>query len=72
MSMMDKRITELKELAAAEGITLPYPPEVIIGLEDRGKYVDLVTGLIGDANERVSLTVVGEAAVVVDKARGGR
>lgn len=68
---MEKRITELRELAREEGITLPYPPEVIIGLEDRGKYVDLVTGLIGDENERFSLTVVGEASVVVDQARGG-
>lgn len=62
----DPRIAELLALAAEEGISLPYPPEVIIGLEDKGAYVDLTTGLIGDAGERVSLTLLGEANAVVN------
>ena len=64
-AMTDKRIQELQDLAAGEGMILPYPPQVIIGLEDKGKYVDLATGMIGDSNERISLTVVGEAHAVV-------
>lgn len=71
MTKVDSRVQELLDLARDEGINLPYAPEVIIGLEDKGKYVDLATGLIGDANERISLTVIGEASVIVDKARGG-
>lgn len=66
MTIADSRIQELLTLAAEEGIALPYSPEVIIGLEDKGKYVDLITGLIGDADERISLTVLGEAVAVVN------
>lgn len=71
MTQVDARIQELLNLAAEEGITHPYPPAVIIGLEDKGRYVDLTTGLIGDANERVSLTVIGEAEAIAAKAKGG-
>ena len=48
---MDNRIEKLKALAETEGITLPYPPEVIVRIEDTGAVVDLVTGviLIGEA-----------------------
>jgi hypothetical protein len=44
--MTDNRISELLQLAAEEGLTLPYPPETIIALEDQGAVVDLRTGAI--------------------------
>jgi hypothetical protein len=66
--LVDPRIAELVELAATEGIRLPYPAAVIVGLEDKGFYVDLQTGMMGSADERVQLTVVGEAAAVADRA----
>jgi hypothetical protein len=66
----DPRIQELQDLAAAEGISLPYPAEVIVGLEDKGHYVDLATGMVGDSGERIELTVIGEASVIVDNAQG--
>lgn len=66
---MDKRIVELLDLAASERITLPYPPETIIALEDAGAVVDLHTGavLVGEADKayRWELTVGGEALAVV-------
>lgn len=71
MTKVDPRVHELEQLARDEGITLPWPAEVIVQMEDKGHYVDLTTGLIGSDQERVSLTVVGEASVIVDKARGG-
>lgn len=40
----DPRVSELEELAASEGFRLPYPPDYIVWLEDRGRLVDLVTG----------------------------
>lgn len=58
-----RRIDELMQLASEEGFALPYPPEVIIGLEDLGLYVDLTTGLTGSSDERFSLTAIGEATV---------
>ena len=59
-----QRIHELEQLAAEEGITLPWPASVIAGIEDRGGYVDLLTGMVGSAAERVELTVIGEAVIV--------
>ncbi len=63
--MTDKRITELLELAAKEGITLPYPPAFIIRQEDLGHVVDLVTGVImvgeADTPYQWELTPYGEA-----------
>lgn len=67
---MDKRIRELLDLVEAEGITLPYPPAVIVGLEERGKYVDLITGMIGDDSDRISVTVVGEAELIAARKMG--
>ena len=68
--MNDKRIQELLELAAQEGITLPYLPEIIIALEDTGAVVDLVTGaiLIGEADTpyQWELTPYGEAIAHLD------
>ena len=56
-----KRIAELIELAEDEGITLPWPPAVIVGMEEQGKYVDLTSGLTGSDQERVALTEKGRA-----------
>ena len=71
---MDPRITELLELAAAEHLTLPYTPAMIIALEDTGAIVDLHTGAIlpGEADKpiRFRLTVIGEAFAVVQAAEG--
>lgn len=55
-----KRIEELEQLAAEEGLTLPWPAEVIAGIEARGGYVDLMSGLVGSGSERVQLTEKGE------------
>jgi hypothetical protein len=39
-----RRVRELRELAAAEGIALPYPATWIVSLELAGYVVDLLTG----------------------------
>lgn len=69
---MQQKIRELEQLAAAEGLTLPYPPEMIVRLEETGAVVDLRTGEItpGAASHRYGLTVLGEAVAVVAKAGG--
>lgn len=63
--MTDPRIDELLELAAAEGLTLPLPPETIIRLEDAGHIVDLRTGTVevGEADRPYvwTWTPAGEA-----------
>lgn len=64
-----KRIAELEQLAAEEGIALPWPAAVIAQIEAGGGYVDLNTGIVGRSDERVSLTVVGEAVAVASKKR---
>jgi len=63
----DTRIDELLALAEAEGLSLPYPPDVIARLEDGGAVVDLVTGavIVAGADVRYSLTLLGEANAVV-------
>lgn len=62
---MDARIGELLALAAAEGLTLPYPPATILRLEDAGHVVDLATGeiLLGEGDQVYAWqwTVAGEA-----------
>lgn len=67
MTTHDKRVADLVALAITEGLTLPYPPEVIARLEDSGAVVDLVTGavIVNGAETRYSLTVLGEAVAVV-------
>jgi hypothetical protein len=64
-TMDDPRIAELLALAETEGITLPYPPEMIIALEDVGAVVNLRTGAIlpGEADKPYvwEWTTVGEA-----------
>ena len=49
----DPRIEELIELAEAEGLTLPYPPETIVRMEDAGNTVNLETGAIQIGGENV-------------------
>lgn len=71
MSPREQRIAEIEQLAAEEGIALPWPAAVIAAMEERGQYVDLTSGLTGSDQERVSLTVVGQAAAVVDRAWWG-
>lgn len=62
---MDARIGELLALAEAEGLTLPYPPAMILRLEDAGHVVDLATGeiLLGEGDRAYAWrwTAVGEA-----------
>jgi hypothetical protein len=45
----DPRVQELLDLARAENIRLPYPIDMIIFLEKRGRIVDLVTGAVYNA-----------------------
>lgn len=66
MNIQQKRIAELEQLAREEGITLPMGAATIARHESHGRYVDLTTGSIGDAEERISLTVLGEATAVVN------
>ena len=63
---MQQTIQELIELAEAEGITLPLPPETIMRMEKLGHVVDLRTGavIINGADQRYSLTVIGEAELI--------
>jgi hypothetical protein len=44
MKEVDPRIAELEQLAHEEGIVLPMAPSLIVGMEDRGYVVDLVSG----------------------------
>jgi len=64
---MNQALLDLLELAEREGLTLPYPPETIVALEQSGAVVDLHTGAIlpGRAGNRYSLTVLGEALAMV-------
>lgn len=73
MNSSRQRIADLEAFAAEEGITLPMPAATIARLEETGAVVDLVTGAVipGGAEQRVSLTLLGEAnAVVWRKERG--
>lgn len=69
----DVRINELNELADTEGIKLPWPAEVIVAMEDEGHVVDLLTGLVlqQGSTERISLTPLGEAVAVANRAWNG-
>jgi hypothetical protein len=62
---MDERVSELLAFAVTEGLTLPYPPAMIVRLEDAGHVVDLATGavLLGEGNRpyRWQWTPAGEA-----------
>lgn len=65
MTTTDARIAELLEMAEAEGLTLPLPPETIIRLEDAGHTVDFRTGAVevgeGDRPYIWNWTPAGEA-----------
>lgn len=72
MTTKEQRIADLEALAAEEGIKLPWPAAVIAEMEEQGHVVDLTTGLVtkNGAEQRVSLTVVGEAVAVANKRWG--
>ena len=65
---MDHRITELLVWSTAEGLPLPYPPAIILALEDTGAIVNLHTGAIipGEAARPIRFcpTIVGEALAI--------
>jgi len=67
MSDREKRAAELQELATTENISLPYPIDVILNMEDNGNYVDLTSGMVGDSEERIDLTVSGAAMAIILK-----
>jgi hypothetical protein len=46
MKEVDPRIAELEQLAHEEGLVLPMAPSLIVGMEDRGYVVDLITGAV--------------------------
>lgn len=64
-SAPDPRVGELLALAESEGITLPYPPALIVAMEDRGAVVDLRNGsiIVGEADREYvwTLTEAGQA-----------
>lgn len=68
MSAEQKRF-ELAMIAEELG-GLPLPIETIIALEATGAVVDLRTGavIVNGSEQRVSLTVIGEAVAVAAKA----
>lgn len=71
---MNNRIQELLDLAAEEGIKLPYPPEAIIALEDDGAMVDLQTGVIllgGVDSRRLAPSLLGVAMIAAITAEDG-
>ena len=76
MNDLDRRIDELLELVAREGITLPMSPKAIIEQEDMGNIVDLRTGVItlGEADKRYDwhLTEAGRRLAVEIAAKDGR
>ena len=76
MNDRDKRIAELLELAAREGIILPLSPKAIIEQEDLGNIVDLRTGaiILGEADKRYDwqLTEAGRRFAAEIAAKDGR
>jgi hypothetical protein len=73
MTSREQRIADLEFFAAEEGLTLPWPAAVIAELEEQGHIVDLTTGMVeqNGSEQRVSLTVIGEAVAVANKRWGG-
>jgi len=53
MTIKDRRVQELKDLAKAEGFTLALHPSIIIAMEDAGAVVNLRTGAIVIDGEQV-------------------
>lgn len=64
---MAQAAQDLLDLAAKEGLTLPYPAENIVRLEATGAVVDLTTGaiIVNGAETRFSLTLLGQANAIV-------
>lgn len=64
-----QRVADLLEWAAAEGLALPLPADVIARLEETGAVVDLRTGAVipGGADVRYKTTLLGDANAVVWK-----
>jgi hypothetical protein len=58
----DTRIAELEALAQEEGLTLPYPVDLILWFEDRSYVIDLNTGVM---YRNVSATPTRSARAVV-------
>lgn len=69
----DQRIAELTALAAQEGITLPFPPALIVHMEDHGHTIDLVTGQLieNGAAHRIYPTTAAEAELYIATLNGG-
>ncbi len=63
MTKISDVAAEIEALALEEGITLPFPAEMIAKLEETGAVVDLTTGAItpGGADQRYEATPTGEA-----------
>jgi hypothetical protein len=63
MTKISDKAVDIEALALEEGITLPYPAEMIARLEETGAVVDLTTGTItlGGADQRYEVTPAGEA-----------
>lgn len=61
MDTRQRRIVELVNLAAAEGITLPMAPAAIVALEESGHTVNLATG---------EVTLTGRHPVLAPTAKG--
>lgn len=76
MNDQDRRIAELLELAAREGIILPLSPQAVIEQEYLGNVVDLRTGaiILGEADKRYDwhLTEAGRQFAVAIAAKDGR
>ncbi len=63
MTKISDAAAELEALALEEGITLPFPAEMIARFEETGAVVDLTTGAItpGGADQRYEATPASEA-----------
>lgn len=62
LQQFEQAVADLVELAAAEGLTLPYAPAFIVAQEQAGHVVDLETGaiLVAEAHRGYVATGLGE------------
>lgn len=62
LQQFEQAVADLVELAAAEGLTLPYAPAFIVTQEQAGHVVDLRTGaiLVAEAHRGYAATALGE------------
>jgi hypothetical protein len=63
MNSQDPRIQELLDLAREEGIKLPYPIDLILWLEDRGRVVNLHDGSVTLAYDSLAMPTPSGVAV---------